>query len=142
MARFRLPWRRAPQDGRPRTARNFVLAATGIVMLLVLAAHGCSSQWAPESEMERYLKLGPRGGAEAIGRDLLRDHPPGSDIGALFAHLARLGFDCGAAVVPGGGACRFRAPSPDRRVTTTLVEVRHDGQQVEAIAVRMAVAPP
>jgi hypothetical protein len=142
LAWFRLPWRRAPQDGRPRTARNFLIAATGLVLLLVLAAHGCSSQWTPESEMERYLKLGPRGGAAAIERDLLRDHPPGSDIGPLFARLARLGFDCGAAVEPGGGVCRFRAPSADRRVTTTLVELRHDGRQVEAIAVRMAVAPP
>lgn len=90
--------------------------------------------------MEAYLKRGARSGAADLERDLLRDHPLGADIGPLFAHLAQLGFDCGAALQPDRfGECRFRSVQPDRRIATTLVELRHDGARLQSLAVRMAV---
>jgi hypothetical protein len=141
--RFRLPGLRIPREGPQRTALNATLAASALLLLGVLGAHGCSERWAIETEMQRYLKLGPRGGAAALERDLLRDHPVGEGIGPLFARLSRLGFDCGGAVDPAGrGECRFRAPTPDRRLSTTTVALRHDGQRIEALSVRMAVSTP
>jgi hypothetical protein len=143
VARFRFPSLRIPREGPQRTALNAILAASALLLLVFVTAQSCSERYAIETEMQRYMKLGPRGGATALERDLLRDHPVGESIGPLFGRLARLGFDCGTAVDPTeGGECRFRAPAPDRRLSTTTVELTHDGVRLEALSVRMAVSTP
>lgn len=142
MARFPTRWR-LPPDGPQRTAFNAIIAGGLLVSLVVIGAHACSDQWSVKPGMDRYVKLGPRAGAQELERELLAAHPAGSDVGPLFARLSRLGFDCGASVEPGrGGACRFRTSRTDRRVVTAFVEVAHDGAQVRGIAVRMTLSAP
>ncbi len=134
-----------PVAGAPsqRTALNAVLAGGLLVLLVALLAHACSGRWTTEAAMERYVKLGPRAGAAELERDLLRDHPPGSDLGALFARLSRLGFDCRIAVDPeAAGECRFRSPHGERRLATISVAVRQEEMRVGTVAVRMAVSAP
>jgi hypothetical protein len=77
MSRFRLPSFRIPREGPQRTALNAILAATVLLLLLFIGAQSCSERYAIETEMQRYMKLGPRGGGAALERDLLRDHPGG-----------------------------------------------------------------
>jgi hypothetical protein len=126
-----------------RTAPSALVAAVLIIAAVILGAHACSDRWTAEPPMERYVRLGPRLGAAELERDLLRDHPPGSGIGPLFARLARLGFDCRMASEAGrGGECRFRARREDGLIATLLVAVAHDGVEVGGIAGRMAVGPP
>lgn len=142
MARF-LPRWRLPPDGPQRTAFNAIIAGGLLVSFVIIGSHACSSQWAVKPAMERYVKLGPRAGSVELERELLAAHPPGSDVGPLFARLSRLGFDCGASVEPGrGGECRFRTGRLDRRIVTTTVEVEHDGARVGGIAARMVLSAP
>ena len=91
--------------------------------------------------MERYARMGPRGGAAELERVLGAAFPSGSDAGQFFARLEWMGFDCGPAVDPNrAGACRYRAARGDGRVVTAQVEVAHDGLRISGIAVRMELS--
>jgi hypothetical protein len=132
-------WSRLPLD--QRTALRAVVAAGLLVALVALTARSCAPQWSSRTGMERYIRMGPRGGAAELERALSAAFPPGSDVGQLFARLERMGFDCGPAVDPNRrGACRYRAGREDGRIVTAQVEVAHDGIRVGAIAVRMALS--
>jgi hypothetical protein len=115
-----------------------MIAGLLLVAAFVFGAQMFSPRWTTTIEMDRYVRAGPRLGTGELERDLLAAHPPGSDVGPLFARLSRLGFSCGGTVDPARGAeCRFRARRDDNRVVDAAVEVRHDGLRVQAITVRM-----
>lgn len=116
----------------------------GLLLLgaLILGAQMFSGGWVAPFEMARYIKAGPRAGAQQLERDLLAAHGAGSSVGPLYARLQRMGFACRGVAVPGAmETCRFRARRSDNQVLTALVELGHDGLVVRAIAVRMGLAP-
>ena len=147
MPSVRPGWSRLPLD--QRTALRAVAAAGLLVAVVALLSRACSPQWSTRTEMERYARMGPRGGAaelelrapgEGAPVTLSATFPSGSDVGQLLARLERMGFDCGPAVDPAGGACRYRAGREDGRVVTVAVEVAHDGLRVGGIAARMELS--
>jgi hypothetical protein len=116
----------------------------GLLLLgaLVLGAQFFSGGWVAPFEMARYVKAGPRAGAQQLERDLMQAHGPGTSVGPLYAQLQRMGFECRGVAAPGEvETCRFRARRGDNQVLTALVELGHDGVVVRAIAVRMALSP-
>jgi hypothetical protein len=125
-----------------RTGRNAMIAGLLLLGALVVAAQFFSGGWVAPFEMARYIKAGPRAGAQQLERDLLEAHGPGSSVGPLYAQLQRMGFECrGVAEAGQVETCRFRARRTDNQVLTALVELGHDGVVVRAIAVRMALSP-
>jgi hypothetical protein len=119
-----------------------MIAGLLLLGLLVVGAQMFSGGWVAPFEMARYIKAGPRAGAQQLERDLLEAHGPGSSIGPLHAQLQRMGFECrGVAASAQVETCRFRARRSDNQVLTALVELGHDGVLVRAIAVRMALSP-
>lgn len=133
----------ARREESQRTGVNALLGGLAMVAVIALFAYAVSGNWSARSEMETYLKLGPRHGAAELARDLLQAHPRGSDIGPLFAQLSRLGFDCGVAMEPGrGGECRYRTRWQERRLATTTVTIAHDGLRVEGITAQMTLEGP
>jgi hypothetical protein len=132
-----------PGDHRPaRTFRGASIAMVLILAALAVVAYGCMGGQ-EEPALERYARLGPVAGAEALRRDLLAAHPPGSALAPLLDRLSRLGFDCTAAVVDPArpGECVLRALRPNRRVLRMAVAPEHDGVLVRGISARMAVEP-
>jgi hypothetical protein len=116
----------------------------GLLLLgaLVVGAQFFSGGWVAPFEMTRYIKAGPRAGAQQLERDLLAAHGPGSSVGPLYAQLQRMGFECRGVAAAGAEAAGLHlARRTDDQVLTTLVELGHDGVVVRAIAVRMALSP-
>ncbi len=132
--RFRLP--RLPEDGPQRTALRAVIAAVLLVLLLSIVAQGCTTQVAP-FQMERYVRLGARQGPIALQQDLVAAHGAAAPLGGVISELGRMGFACPGTLPGAPMTCRFRARRQDGQVATFLVEIRHDGEAVHSIAVRM-----
>jgi hypothetical protein len=137
--------RRAANDdapaGRTHTARNALIMVALLLAGLLLTTQVFRGGWtAAPTEMERYLRAGPRLGPQELERDLLAAHPPGSEVGSLFARLSRYGFACGAPPVAGATVeCRYRARWDDRRLVAVTLDVAHDGVRVQALSARMDV---
>ncbi|MBU8539945.1 hypothetical protein [Falsiroseomonas tokyonensis] len=113
-----------------------------LLVALFLGAQLFSGGWTARPEMEPYVKAGTRAGAERLQRDLLAAHPPGANLGPLMARLQRYGFTCHPVRKDGvAETCRFRLRRSDDQVLTAEVDLGHDGLVVQAIAVRMALAP-
>ncbi|WP_203073512.1 hypothetical protein [Falsiroseomonas ponticola] len=111
---------------------------------LLVASQVFRGGWtAGPTEMERYVRSGPRIGAQELERDLRAAHPAGSEIGPLFARLSRFGFTCGAPAAPGAPVeCRYRARRDDNRLVSVMLDVAHDGVRVQSIGARMALTNP
>ncbi|NGM19221.1 hypothetical protein G3576_04285 [Roseomonas stagni] len=140
--------RRVANDDAPpaktHTARNALIMVALMLGALLVASQVFRGGWtAGPTEMERYVRNGPRLGAEALERDLKGAHPPGSDVGSLFNRLSRFGFTCGAPPAPGAPVeCRYRARREDNRLVSVTLDIAHDGVRVQGIAARMAVTNP
>ena len=131
-----LQWLRLPDDGPQRTALRAILAASLLILLLAVVAHGCTTPTVP-FQMERYVKLGPRQGPVSLRQDLLAAHGATPALGGVVSQLSRMGFTCPGTLPEEPMLCRFRARRPDGQVATMLVEIRHDGQVAQALATRM-----
>ncbi|NKE45941.1 hypothetical protein HB662_14210 [Roseomonas frigidaquae] len=108
---------------------------------LVVGAQFFAGGWTAPFEMTPYIKAGPRVGAQQLERDLLAAHAPGSSLGPLYAQLQRMGFTCGGQTEAGAvETCRFRARRGDDQVLTATAELRHDGLEVQGIAIGMALS--
>lgn len=131
-------------EGRTHTARNALIMVALMLGGLLVASQVFRGGWtAGPTEMERYVRSGPRLGAQELERDLRAAHPPGSEIGPLFGRLSRFGFACGAPPVPGAAVeCRYRARRDDNRLVSVTLDIAHDGVRVQAIAARMAITNP
>lgn len=134
----------APGEGRTHTGRNALIAASLVLGAIVVGSQAFRGGWtASPAEMERYVLSGPRIGAAALERDLRAAHPPGSEVGPLFARLSRFGFMCGGPIVSDSPVeCRYRAWRDDRRLVSVTLELVHDGVWVQSIDARMAVTNP
>jgi hypothetical protein len=127
---------RLPEDGPQRTALRAIIAAGLLVLLLAVVAQSCTPPTVT-FQMERYVKLGPRQGPITLRQDMLAAHGPTPALGGVVSQLGRMGFICPGTLPEEPTTCRFRARRPDGKVATFLVDLRHDGAEVQEMTVRM-----
>ncbi|WP_424812206.1 hypothetical protein [Roseococcus sp. YIM B11640] len=117
-----------------------------IVFLILAALVGAVAVFWPDhrprTQIELYLRQGPRRGAELMKRDIDALSPVGRDPGPAVQRLNSLGLNCSAPpALTGEWVCLMRRPGEGRMMVSIEATIRVDRGVVTETSVRFWETP-
>ena len=123
----------------PRAA----LLAGGVLLVLGVVAFFFTGSTSAKPPLDRYIRLGPSGGATQLRQDLLAEYPEGGQVTPLLIRLEHLGFACR----PGlddhpTWACVAQVQRDRSSLTRIEADVTGPAERLQSLTTRIATATP
>lgn len=122
---------------QPGTIKRALLLGSVILAVVAVVAF-MWPDYRPVTQLETYLRQGPRLAGETLKRDVDQLSPRGSDPGPAIQRLNTLGFSCAApAGATGEWNCTMRRPLENRQMLSMEVILRVDRGNVTETSARI-----